>query len=114
MSQLLTHYPSIAPGLCGALECPHVCSRVTHCPAGLRRVRRLLAEREAHRATIRPNKQQLQRCDRIRKAAQCPSICNQVGGCFLPRPGDHPSEARRKAYRSQHAINLLVAMEARQ
>jgi hypothetical protein len=106
-------YPHLQPGLCGRLECPHVCSRVCHCPAGQRRVRRLLAERASRRFAAKANSEQLRNCERIRKAGGCPTICNQVGGCFLPRPGDHPSEIKRKVFRAQQAIGLYIAKGGR-
>jgi hypothetical protein len=109
-SQVLSHYPHLEPGLCGRLECPRVCSRVCYCAAGLRRSRRLLAERARKRFAVRANSRQLQVCTRITKAKLCPQICEKVGGCFLPQQGDHPSEARRKVFRCQRAVDLLVSV----
>jgi hypothetical protein len=110
VSQLLSHYPHLQPGLCGRLECPRMCARVCHCEAGLRRSRRLLAERAMRRFALKANRRQEETCTRIRKARLCPQICQRVGGCFLPRDGDHPSEARRKVFRCQRAVDLLVSV----
>ena len=108
MSVLLSRYPQLQPGLCGRLECRRMCVRVQHCEAGLRRSRCLLAERARGRFTIKANRRQEEVCARIRKAHLCPQICQRVGGCFLPRDGDHPSEAHRKVFRCQYAVDLLV------
>jgi hypothetical protein len=109
-SIVASSYPQLVPGLCGRLECPRMCSRVCHCQAGLRRSRRLLAERARRRFAVRANRRQEEICARIRKSHLCPQICQRVGGCFLPRDGDHPSEARRKVFRCQHAVDLLVSV----
>jgi len=106
MSVLLTRYP--APGLCGRLECHRICARVCHCEAGQRRARALLALQALRRATVVLDRSRAQRCERIRKAGGCPSVCQSVGGCFLPEAGDHPSEARRKVFRAQRAIEALL------
>ena len=109
-SVVASRYPHLQPGLCGRLECPHICSRVCHCEAGLRRTRAKLAERAMRRFAIKANRRQEEVCSRIRKARLCPQICQRVGGCFLPRDGDHPSEARRKVFRCQYAVDLLVSV----
>jgi hypothetical protein len=109
-SQVLSHYPHLEPGLCGRLECPRVCSRCCHCAAGQRRSRRLLAERARRRFAVVANSRQEQVCSRITRARLCPQICEKVGGCFLPQQGDHPSEARRKVFRCQRAVDLLVSV----
>jgi len=108
MSQVLSHYPQLQPGLCGRQECPRICSRVCHCPAGLRRSRARLAAQAVRRYRVAPNRRQLDGCAEVRKANLCPGLCAVVGGCFLPRQGDHPSEAKRKAFRVQKAMDLLV------
>ena len=110
MSQSIvaSYYPNLEPGLCGRLECPRMCTRVQHCEAGLRRSRYLLAEQARRRFAIKANRRQEEVCARIRKARLCPQICQRVGGCFLPRDGDHPSEAHRKVFRCQYAVDLLV------
>ena len=110
MSVLLSHYPQLQPGLCARLECPRVCSRVCHCEAGLRRSRAKLAEQARRRFAIRANRRQEEVCARVRKARLCPQICQRVGGCFLPQAGDHPSEAKRKVFRCQYALDLLVSL----
>ena len=110
MSVLLSRYPHLQPGLCGRLECPRVCSRVCHCEAGLRRSRARLAEQARRRFAVRANRRQEEVCARLRKGRLCPRICQRVGGCFLPRDGDHPSEARRKVFRCQRAVDLLVSV----
>jgi len=108
MSQVLSHYPQLQPGLCGRLECPRICSRVEHCPAGLRRSRARLAAQAVRRYSVVPNRRQLEVCAAVRNARLCPSLCAVVGGCFQPRQFDHPSEAKRKAFRAQKAMDLLV------
>ena len=108
MSQVSSRYPHLQPGLCGRRECPRICSRVEHCPAGLRRSRARLAAQAARRYSVAANRRQLESCAEVRKANLCPSLCSKVGGCFLPRQGDHPSEARRKAFRPQKVMDLLV------
>jgi hypothetical protein len=108
VSQVLSLYPHLEPGLCRRLECPRICSRVCHCEAGLRRSRVRLAEQARRRFAVRANRRQEEVCARIHKAGLCPQICQRVGGCFLPRDGDHPSEARRKVFRCQYAVDLLV------
>ena len=110
MSVLLSRYPQYQPGLCGKLVCPRICSRVCHCEAGLRRGRQRLAEQAARRFAIRANRRQEEVCARIREDRLCPQICQRVGGCFLPRDGDHPSESRRKVFRCQYAVDLLVSV----
>jgi hypothetical protein len=109
-SQVASRYPELEPGLCGRLECPRICSRVCHCPAGLRRSRAKLAEQARRRFAVKANRRQDEVCARIRKANLCPQICQRAGGCFLPRDGDHPSEARRKVFRCQAAVDLLVSV----
>jgi hypothetical protein len=109
-SVVASRYPHLVPGLCGRLECPRVCSRVCHCEAGLRRSRASLAEQARRRFAVRANGRQEEVCSRIRKDRLCPRICQRVGGCFLPRDGDHPSEVRRKVFRCQHAVDLLLSV----
>lgn len=108
-SSVTSLYLNLQPGLCGRLECPRVCSRVCHCEAGLRRSRALLAQQAQRRYAVHLDRSRAQRCERIRKAGGCPTVCNSVGGCFLPQPYDHPSEARRKVFRAQRAIDQLVS-----
>jgi len=108
MSQVLSHYPHLQPGLCGRQECPRICSRVEHCPAGLRRSRARLAAQAVRRFTVAPNRRQLEVCAAVRQAKLCPSLCSVVGGCFLPRQGDHPSESKRKVFRAEKAMDLLI------
>jgi len=108
MSQVNTLFPHLVPGLCGALECPAICSRVCHCPAGQRRVQRLLQQQRRHRLTARPNRQQLEACQRIQEEGLCPSACDHCGGCFLPQYGDSPAELKRKAHRPQRVMDALV------
>ena len=112
MSQSIvaSRYPQLQPGLCGRLQCPRICARVCHCEAGLRRSRVRLAEQARRRFSVKANRRQEETCARIRKARLCPQICQRVGGCFLPRDGDHPSESRRKVFRCQYAIDLLVSV----
>jgi hypothetical protein len=110
VSVLLSRYPHLQPGLCGRLECPRICARVCYCEAGLRRSRAKLAELARRRFAVKANRRQEEVCARIRKASLCPRICQRVGGCFLPQDGDHPSEARRKAFRCQYAVDLLVSV----
>jgi len=110
MSQVLSHYPHLQPGLCGRLECQRTCVRVCHCQAGLRRGRVLLAERARRRFAVKANRRQEEICFRVRQASLCPRICQSVGGCFLPQAGDHPSEAKRKVFRCQRAVDLLVSV----
>ena len=107
-SQVLLHYPHLTPGLCGRLECPHICSRVCHCEAGLRRSRRQFARSAIRRFSVRLDRRRGEICDQIHAAGFCPAICKGVGGCFLPQVGDHPSEARRKVFRAQRAMDALV------
>ena len=108
MSQVEFFYPHLIPGLCGALECPRICSRVCHCEAGQRRSRRLLAAQAVRRFTVRANSQQERVCKEVHDAGLCPSLCNQCGGCFMPQPLDHPSEAKRKVFRAQRCMDALV------
>ena len=108
MSQLSSLYPQYQPGLCGRLVCPRVCSRVEHCPAGLRRGRQLLAEQAARRFRVVANSRQREVCSALHQQHLCPQVCREVGGCFLPREGDHPSESRRKVFRCQRAVDALV------
>ena len=110
MSKVTELYPYLVPGLCGALECSHICRRVQLCPAGQRRVQRLLAEKAVRRFTVKANSQQLRVCEKVHDAGLCPRLCNQLGGCFLPQPLDHPSEAKRKVFRAQYAMDALVDM----
>jgi hypothetical protein len=108
VSSLLSRYPHLQPGLCGRLECPGICSRVCHCEAGLRRGRVLLAERARRRFAVKANRRQEEICARVREASLCPRICQQLGGCFLPQAGDHPSESKRKVFRCQRVVDALV------
>ena len=112
MSQSIvaSYYPNLEPGLCGRLVCRRICSRVCHCPAGTRLSQQRLAEQARRRFALKANRRQEEVCARIRKARLCPQICRRVGGCFLPRDGDHPSEGRRKVFRCQRAIDLLVSV----
>jgi hypothetical protein len=107
-SAVASHYAHLEPGLCGRLVCRRICSRVCHCPAGTRLSQQRLAEQARRRFAVRANRRQEEVCARIRKARLCPQICRRVGGCFLPQEGDHPSEARRKVFRCQRAVDLLV------
>lgn len=108
MAQVTVHYPHITPGLCGALECPAICSRVCHCPAGQRRAHRLLQHQRQRRLTARPNRQQKELCQRIQEEGLCPTVCHYCGGCFLPQYGDSPAELRRKAHRPAKALDALL------
>lgn len=108
MSQVLSAYPHLVPGLCGRLECPRICSRVCYCEAGLRRSRARLAAQASRRFAVRANARQKEVCATIHNAHLCPQVCHQVGGCFMPQDGDQPSEARRKAFRCQRAVDALV------
>jgi len=108
-SQVLARYPHLAPGLCGQLECPRLCVRACHCPAGQRRARRLLAERSAKRLGATATKRQLEVCARIKEEGQCPLICEKVGGCFLPTGHEHRSEVKRKIFRAQRAMDCLIS-----
>jgi hypothetical protein len=110
VSSLLSRYPHLQPGLCGQLECRRMCVRVCHCEAGLRRGRALLAERARRRFAVKANRRQEAVCATVRKASLCPKLCHQLGGCFLPQAGDHPSEAKRKVFRCQYAVDLLVSV----
>ena len=113
-SSVLAQYPNLAPGLCGRLECPRICVRGCHCDAGLRRRKSLLNEQAKRRMTVKPTRRALYICDQIQTAGQCPSLCWKVGGCFMPQVDDHPSESKRKAFRPQRAMDLLVAHRQRQ
>lgn len=108
MSQVSSRYPHLAPGLCGRLQCPYICSRVCHCPAGSRRVRARLAAQAVRRFSICLDRRRASICEQVHAAGGCPSLCRQVGGCFIPQVGDHPSEARRKVFRAQRAMDALV------
>ena len=110
MSQSIvaSRYPNLEPGLCGRLFCRRICSRVCHCPAGTRLSRQRLAEQARRRFAVKANRRQEEVCARIRQHGLCPRICQRVGGCFLPQQGDHPSESRRKVFRCQRAVDLLV------
>ena len=108
MSVLLSRYPQYQPGLCGKLVCPRPCSRVCHCEAGLRLGRQRLAERAARRFQVLANARQREACGAIHAQRLCPSLCQRVGGCFMPRAWDHPSEAKRKVFRCQRAVDALV------
>lgn len=108
MSQVLSRYPHLAPGLCGQLECHRICSKVCHCAAGSRRSSARLAAQAARRFTVRTDRRRLHICERVHSAHQCPGLCQKVGGCFLPQVGDHPSEAKRKVFRAQRAMDALV------
>lgn len=113
MSQVLSAYPHLAPGLCGSLECGHICSRVCHCPAGQRRVHSLLAAQAIRRFSVRLDRRRGHICEQVHDAGLCPKLCQGVGGCFLPRVDDHPSEARRRVFRAQRAMDALVRARAR-
>lgn len=108
MSQVLAYYPHLAPGLCDRLQCPRICAKVEHCPAGLRRSRALLAAQAVRRFSVRLDRRRANICDQIHSAGLCPKLCQGVGGCFLPQVGDHPSEAKRKVFRAQRAMDALV------
>jgi hypothetical protein len=108
VSEVLSRYPHLQPGLCGCLECAHICSRVCHCEAGLRRGRARLAAQAVRRFRVIANSRQEQACSTIHKQGLCPHLCREVGGCFLPRDGDHPSESKRKVFRCQRAVDALV------
>lgn len=112
-SVVSSRYPHLQPGLCGRLSCPHICSRVCHCPAGQRRARALLAAQARQRFTVKANRRQEQVCVEVRKAGLCPSLCNKVGGCFLPQWGDTTAELKRKAHRAQQAMDLLIILRER-
>ena len=108
MSQVIKHYPHLAPGNCGRLACRRLCVRSEHCPAGQRRARELLARAAVRRHSVALDRRRGQICEQIHDSGFCPSICQEVGGCFLPRVDDHPSEARRKVFRAQRAMDALV------
>jgi len=109
-SQVLAQYPHLAPGLCGVLECPRLCVRSQHCPAGQRRARRLMASQARRRLNVKPNREQLRVCKLIQDEGLCPKLCKQCGGCFLPQPHDSESELKRKAHRPQWVIGALVRL----
>jgi hypothetical protein len=109
-SQVLAQYPHLAPGLCGALECPRLCVRSQHCEAGQRRARRLFAAQRRRRNNVKPNREQLRVCKLIQDEGLCPTLCNRCGGCFLPQPYDSVSELKRKAHRPQWVIGALVRL----
>lgn len=108
--QVIAQYPYLAPGLCGALECPRLCVRSQHCPAGQRRFRRLIRAQGRRRLNVKPNHQQLRVCKLIQDENLCPTLCKQCGGCFLPQPYDSQSELKRKAHRPQCVIGALVRL----
>jgi hypothetical protein len=64
--------------------------------------------RATRRFRVVANSRQKEVCQVIHQQGLCPSLCREVGGCFLPREGDHPSEARRKVFRCQRAVDALV------
>lgn len=109
-SRVVALHPHLAPGLCGRPSCPHVCSRVCHCPAGTRRGEFLLARQAMRRFSVRLDRRRATICKYLTEARLCPSLCREVGGCFLPLVGDHPSEAKRKVFRAQRAVDRLVAL----
>ena len=108
MSQVLSRYQHQSPGLCGALQCRRVCSRVCYCPAGLRRSRARLAAQAVRRFSVRLDRRRAHVCEQIHQSGLCPVLCQKVGGCFLPQVDDHPSEAKRKVFRAQKAMDQLV------
>ena len=98
-----------ALGLCGALNCPGVCSRIQYCPAGLRRSRQLLSMQAARRYLRRATGRQLYICDRIKSSGLCPTVCNACGGCFMPQLRETPSDARRAFFRAEDCLDMLLA-----
>lgn len=112
MSILTDLYPHLAPGLCGELECRELCYRWPECPAADRRRQDQHARRVRRHFTVTVDRARMRRCERIHDAGLCPYICRKVGGCFLPRVGDHPAEALRKVYRAQRAADELVRHRA--
>jgi hypothetical protein len=108
MSVLVDLYPHLAPGLCGQLSCHGLCSKYHDCPAGQRRRRDRLARNAWRQFTVKVDRRRLNICERIHDAGQCPYLCREVGGCFLPKVGDHPSEAMRKVFRAQLAMDAFV------
>jgi len=108
VSILAELYPHLVPGRCGRLQCPSLCPRFRDCPAGVRRSR---AERTANvwrQFTVVLDRRRAHICEKVHDAGFCPTLCREVGGCFLPRVGDHPSEASRKVFRAQRAMDALV------
>lgn len=112
--KVIVQYPYLAPGLCGALECPRLCARVQHCPAGQRRARRLQAEQARRRFTIKANSQQRRVCDLVNSKGLCPQLCKQCGGCFLPQTYDSQAELKRKAHRPQKVLGAMVSLRESQ
>jgi len=108
MSQVVREYPHLAPGLCGRLACRRLCLRSEHCPAGQRRRSSLLSQRAIRRFSVALDRRRGRICAQIHDSGQCSSLCQGVGGCFLPQVGDHPSEARRKSHRAQRALDEFV------
>ena len=98
-----------AVGLCGALNCPGICSRVQYCPAGLRRTRQNIAMQAARRFLRRATPRQLYICDRIKSSGLCPTLCNACGGCFMPQHRELRSEARRAFFRAEDCLDMLLA-----
>jgi hypothetical protein len=108
MSILAQLYPHQAPGLCGALHCQAHCAKHARCPAAIRR-RHAQHTRDLWRQfTVKVDRRRLDLCTRIHDAGLCKVVCREVGGCFLPKVGDHPSEAIRKVHRAQLAADALV------
>lgn len=108
MSQVLKQYPYLVPGNCGALACKRQCVRSEHCPAGMRRRKELLARAAVRRHSVKLDRRRGHICEQIHDAGFCSRLCQEVGGCFLPQVGDHPSEAKRKVFRAQRAMDALV------
>jgi hypothetical protein len=70
----------------------------------------MMAEQAVRRYSVRANAQQERVCAQIHKAGLCPSLCNKVGGCFLPN-FDPTCEAKRKVFRCREALSLLVQLQ---
>jgi hypothetical protein len=99
---------AIGQGLCGRLVCQRLCLRSEHCPAGRRRADQLLARQAIRRFSVCLDRRRGHICEQVHDSGLCPSLCQKVGGCFLPQVGDHPSEAKCKVFRAQRAIDALV------
>lgn len=108
MSILSELYPHAAPGLCGDFNCHRICSKHKACPAAMRRRRAQHSRDNWRQFTIKVDRRRLSVCDQIHDAGLCPILCREVGGCFLPKHGDHPSEAIRRVHRAQRAMDALV------
>ena len=63
--------------------------------------------------TIKPHRRALYVCDQIQKAGQCPRVCTEVGGCFMPQVDEPRSESKRKAYRPEKAMTVLLRIRQR-